>query len=207
MIDTSMITVDALNADPYPVYDELRKIAPIVYVPQIDEWLVTSWNDCRAIGALKDSVQLAPGHPVDQEFFGGDSVLTMSGEKHRGLREGIDQSLKAGPVARFLDDGGRDTVIRYIDAIAPQAHEPGGSIVAIGPAVMMVLRLGCPGAEIRLGSMPRPVAMSPVQATLTVRTIPSLGEFGGRRTTSRTTLETSVDTSRGCDVCIGSSAP
>ncbi len=119
MIDASAITVEALNADPYPIYDELRKLAPIVYVPQIDEWLVTSWDDCRAIGALKDSVQLAPGHPVDKEFFGGPSVLTMSGEKHRGLREGIDQSLKAGPVARFLDAGGRDTVIRYIDAIAP----------------------------------------------------------------------------------------
>ena len=122
MIDASAITVEALNADPYPIYDELRKLAPIVYVPQIDEWLVTSWDDCRAIGALKDSVQLAPGHPVDKEFFGGPSVLTMSGEKHRGLREGIDQSLKAGPVARFLDDGGRDTVIRYIDAIAPLGH-------------------------------------------------------------------------------------
>ncbi|MDP4586186.1 MAG: hypothetical protein NWS64_02665, partial [Microbacteriaceae bacterium] len=122
MTDASTITLDALNKDPYPIYDELRKIAPIVYVPQIDEWLVTSWDDCRAIGALKDSVQLAPGHPVDQEFFGGDSVLTMSGEKHKGLREGIDQSLKAGPVARFLDDGGRDTVIRYIDAIAPQGR-------------------------------------------------------------------------------------
>jgi cytochrome P450 len=122
MIDTSAITVDQLNVDPYPVYDELRKLAPIVYLPQIDEWLVTSWDDCRAIGALKDSVQLAPGHPVDHEFFGGDSVLTMSGEKHKGLREGIDQSLKAGPVARFLDDGGRDTVIRYIDAIAPRGR-------------------------------------------------------------------------------------
>lgn len=118
MFDVNEVTVEALNADPYPIYDELRKIAPIVYLPQIDEWLVTSWDDCRAIGALKDSVQLAPGHPVDQEFFGGDSVLTMSGEKHRGLREGIDQSLKAGPVARYLDDSGRETVIRYIDEIS-----------------------------------------------------------------------------------------
>ena len=119
MIDVAAITMDALNADPYPIYDELRAMAPIVYLPQIDEWLVTSWDDCRAIGALKDSVQIAPGHPVDQEFFGGDSVLTMSGENHARLREGIDRSLKAGPVAQFLDDGGRETVIRYIDAIAP----------------------------------------------------------------------------------------
>ena len=119
MFDASAVTLEALNADPYPIYDELRKIAPIVYLPQIDEWLVTSWQDCRAIGALKDSVQLAPGHPVDQEFFGGDSVLTMSGEKHRGLREGIDQSLRAGPVARFLDDGVRQLVVEYLEAITP----------------------------------------------------------------------------------------
>lgn len=118
MIDPREITIEALNADPYPIYDELRTIAPIVYVPQIDEWLVTSWDDCRAIGALKDSVQLAPGHPVDREFFGGENVLTMSGEQHRGLREGIDKSLKSGPVARFLEDSGRDTVIQYIDEIA-----------------------------------------------------------------------------------------
>jgi cytochrome P450 len=118
VIDPREITIEALNADPYPIYDELRTIAPIVYVPQIDEWLVTSWDDCRAIGALKDSVQLAPGHPVDREFFGGENVLTMSGEQHRGLREGIDKSLKSGPVARFLEDSGRDTVIQYIDEIA-----------------------------------------------------------------------------------------
>lgn len=118
MIDPREITIEALNADPYPIYDELRTIAPIVYVPQIDEWLVTSWDDCRAIGALKDSVQLAPGHPVDREFFGGENVLTMSGEQHRGLREGIDKSLKSGPVARFLEDSGRDTVIQYTNEIA-----------------------------------------------------------------------------------------
>lgn len=118
MIDPSAITIEELNHDPYPIYDELRTIAPIVYVPQIDEWLVTSWDDCRAIGALKDSVQLAPGHPVDREFFGGENVLTMSGEQHRGLREGIDKSLKSGPVARFLEDSGRDTVIQYINEIA-----------------------------------------------------------------------------------------
>lgn len=118
MIDVNAITIEQLNADPYPIYDELRKIAPIVYVPQIDEWLVTSWEDCRTIGALKDSVQLAPGHPVDLEFFGGESVLTMSGEKHKRLREGIDNSLKAGPVGRFLDDSGRETVIQYIDEFA-----------------------------------------------------------------------------------------
>jgi cytochrome P450 len=118
MIDVNAVTIEELNADPYPIYDELRKLAPVVFLPQIDEWLVTSWDDCRAIGALKDSVQLAPGHPVDREFFGGENVLTMSGEKHKGLREGIDASLKAGPVARFLDDSGRDKVIRYIDEIA-----------------------------------------------------------------------------------------
>jgi cytochrome P450 len=122
MIDPAEITIEDLNADPYPIYDELRQIAPIVYLPRIDEWLVTSWDDCRAIGALKDSVQLAPGHPVDQEFFGGDNVLTMSGEKHSRLREGIDKSLKAGPVHRFLDDSGCDTVIRYIDAISERGQ-------------------------------------------------------------------------------------
>lgn len=117
MLDPRTVTIEMLNDDPYPIYAELRKIAPIVHLPLINEWLVTSWDDCRAIGALKDSVQIAPGQPVEKEFFGGDNVLTMSGPGHMRLREGIDKSLKAGPVARFLDDSGRDTVIEYIERI------------------------------------------------------------------------------------------
>ena len=117
MLDPRTVTIDMLNEDPYPIYAELRKIAPIVHLPLINEWLVTSWDDCRAIGALKDSVQIAPGQPVEKEFFGGDNVLTMSGPAHKGLREGIDKSLKAGPVTRFLDESGRDVVIDYIERI------------------------------------------------------------------------------------------
>jgi cytochrome P450 len=117
MLDPRTVTIDMLNEDPYPIYAELRKIAPIVHLPLINEWLVTSWDDCRAIGALKDSVQIAPGQPVEKEFFGGDNVLTMSGPAHKGLREGIDKSLKAGPVRRFLDESGRDVVIDYIERI------------------------------------------------------------------------------------------
>ncbi|RUW68324.1 cytochrome P450, partial [Mesorhizobium sp. M4B.F.Ca.ET.049.02.1.2] len=35
------ITVEALEADPYPIYAELRRSAPVAYVPAVNLWFVT----------------------------------------------------------------------------------------------------------------------------------------------------------------------
>jgi cytochrome P450 len=52
---------DPLDADvvddPYPTWDEVRRRAPVVYVPQIDRYLAVSYDAVRSI--LRDTAQLS----------------------------------------------------------------------------------------------------------------------------------------------------
>lgn len=39
------ITVEMLDADPYPIYARLRRETPVCRVPAVNVWLATRWQD------------------------------------------------------------------------------------------------------------------------------------------------------------------
>ena len=39
------ITVEQLDADPYPIYARMRREAPVCFVPAVGLWFVTRWAD------------------------------------------------------------------------------------------------------------------------------------------------------------------
>jgi cytochrome P450 len=43
------ITLDELEHDPYPAFARLRSTAPAVFVPSVDMWFVTRWDDVRRV--------------------------------------------------------------------------------------------------------------------------------------------------------------
>ena len=43
--DVGRITLEQLEADPDPVLAQLRREAPVAFVPALDMWLVTGWDD------------------------------------------------------------------------------------------------------------------------------------------------------------------
>ena len=45
MNDLSSVTVSDLEADPYPIYAELRSRPGITYMPCLDVHMVTRWDD------------------------------------------------------------------------------------------------------------------------------------------------------------------
>ena len=121
MIDATggdAITVDELEADPYPIYARLRRDAPACYVPAVDLWLVTRWAD--VVAGAEDPARFPasmPGSPLDRTL-GGASVLTVDGEEHEHLRAPMEGTLRpskvearaASIVARVCDE--------LIDALA-----------------------------------------------------------------------------------------
>ena len=109
------IDLAELERDPYPVYARLRREAPIAYVPAIDEWLVTRWDDCNAIAERTDAFM--GGHPIDDVFFGPYNILRMEGEDHTNMRVGIDARLRPRVVKSYLDPMARPIVIDYIERI------------------------------------------------------------------------------------------
>lgn len=108
---------EELMQDPYPIYKFLRHGHPVAYLPQLEQWWITKWSDCQEVGRLTGTEALLGGHYVDREFFGGPSILTMDGQVHHDLRNGIDPLLRPRTASLFADDTGRKIAIEYIERI------------------------------------------------------------------------------------------
>ena len=43
------ITLEKLERDPYPIYERLRDEEPVSWVPAVQLWLVTRYDDVRTV--------------------------------------------------------------------------------------------------------------------------------------------------------------
>ncbi len=111
-------TVAELTADPYPVYERMRRQTPVCYVPSVDLWFVTRWAD--VVAGAEDAVRFPasmPGSPLDRTL-GGRSVLTVDGQEHERMRAPMESILRP----RLIEQSAPEIVERIcrelIDAIA-----------------------------------------------------------------------------------------
>jgi cytochrome P450 len=112
------LTGDNLYQDPYPVYRRLRRDAPVAFFEATKEYFITRFDDCLAVG-LNDTV-FGPSGSADRpeaRVMGMPNVLTMSGEEHKCLREGIDANLTQERVRSYVEAMTRPVVREYIAAI------------------------------------------------------------------------------------------
>jgi len=65
------ITVEALEADPYPIYARLRREAPVCFIPAVRLWFVTRYQDVEFVGTHPErfTAQLDDS-PVDRTGTG-----------------------------------------------------------------------------------------------------------------------------------------
>ncbi len=94
MIEPAGIAVVDLERDPYPIYAELRRHAPVAYVPSMDVWMVTRWDDVDAACTDPDRF---PAHVADSptdRALGGVSMMTTDGEPAKQRRRPFDPTLR-----------------------------------------------------------------------------------------------------------------
>ncbi|WP_416979629.1 cytochrome P450 [Streptomyces sp. T028] len=110
-----------LYRDPYPVYARLREEAPVAFFEGTHEYLVTRFEDCRAVGA-NDRVFGPSGSPDRPEarVMGMPNVLSMTGEDHQLLRLGIDENLTLERVRGYVEALTRPVVERCLAELAPR---------------------------------------------------------------------------------------
>lgn len=119
------ITVEALEADPYPIYQQLRAEEPISWVESVGLWLVTRWDDVREVD-LTPEVFTAETEPSTLNRTFGKNLLGSEGAYHTHLRTIIQPA--------FAPSNIRD----YGDAvITPIANELIDSFVERGEADLM----------------------------------------------------------------------
>lgn len=133
MIDPKAITLADLEADPHPILSDLRAAAPVTYLPNIDMWLVTRWNE---VVFVCDHPELFSAHtqPSWLRDCLGENMLTLDGEKHdrlangmrppfagneagRGVRESLPGMLDV-LIDGFVDEGAIDLMPAYAEPLA-----------------------------------------------------------------------------------------
>jgi cytochrome P450 len=112
------ITVEALEADPYPIYARLRREAPVAWVPAANVWFVTRWQDVEFVSKnAKLFAAEVPTSPVDRTM-GSPTILTCDGPAHGELRRGFDTKYKPRAVAEYIDGLVKPIVAAHLDRIA-----------------------------------------------------------------------------------------
>ncbi len=114
------VPLDALETDPYPTYEWMRRACPIAYSPEVGRVLVTTWDLCNEAGT-NDAV-FGPTHVVHDTVYGDPNVMSMSGDAHRDLRNAANAPFRPRAVQVYRDSRLRATAARYIEAVRERGH-------------------------------------------------------------------------------------
>lgn len=112
------ITVEALEADPYPIYARLRRDAPVCFIPAVKLWFVTRYEDVEFVGTHPEqfTAQLDDS-PVDRTF-GSPTIITVDGKSHHELRRSLDSKYRPRRVNGYIDDLVRPIAELTLDGLA-----------------------------------------------------------------------------------------
>jgi cytochrome P450 len=95
---------EEMELDPYPTYAEMRENAPVVFVPQMDLWMLTRWDDVETVAADKEHWISPRGLGRLDRTFGEPNILTSDGEVHDVLRGSIDPGLRPRAVNGYVEE-------------------------------------------------------------------------------------------------------
>lgn len=128
------IDLAALEADPDPILADLRAHEPVAWVPALDMWLVTRWDDVALVDAHPEVFTAA----TDPSFLAralGRNMLTVDPPEHTRLKDALGPPFQSGSTAgrfaaedlaaladnlidRFAADGSADVMSGYADALS-----------------------------------------------------------------------------------------
>lgn len=113
------LDLEQMHVDPYPTYAEMRASAPVAFVPQLNLWMVTRWDDVETV-AQQRQVWGSPA-TLDRlnRTFGEPNVLTANGEEHEMQRVGIDAVLRPRAVNAYVEELIRPIAAELIEALRP----------------------------------------------------------------------------------------
>ncbi|ALJ21386.1 cytochrome P450 [Microbacterium sp. No. 7] len=99
------ISPQQLFEDPYPIYEQLRRDAPVAYIPQLHLYWITKHEDVAEVVSEKEPWVSGGGNTSERmERSLGKPVITLvGGEVHDELRSGVDRTLQPRPITRVVE--------------------------------------------------------------------------------------------------------
>ncbi|MEV0686896.1 cytochrome P450 [Nocardia sp. NPDC050378] len=90
------VTLDALIDDPYPVYDRLRALGPVVHAPHFGIHIVTSFDGCRIVEADRERFE-EDGNALRAAM--GEVMLSKGDPEHARERAAVNPALRPKAIA------------------------------------------------------------------------------------------------------------
>jgi cytochrome P450 len=111
------ITVEQLEADPYPIYRHLRDEEPVCFVESVGLWLVTRWADVQYVDKAP---QLFTGEtePSTLKRTFGPNLLASEGAYHDRIRSIIYPWFRVGAIGDYPDNVIAPIANELVDAFA-----------------------------------------------------------------------------------------
>ena len=130
------ITLEALERDPYPIYARLRDEEPVCWVPAVQLWLVTRYDDVRTV-TLSPETFTAETDPSTLNRTMGKNMLGSEGPDQQRIRriteipfrprdveertQGMIPKLAHELVDAFVDRGEVDLFTEFADPMSVRA--------------------------------------------------------------------------------------
>lgn len=111
------ITVEQLESDPYPIYEQLREEEPVCYVESVGLWLVTRWADVQYVDKTPD-LFTGETEPSTLERTFGRNLLASEGEYHDRIRKIIYPWFRVGAIGDYPDNVIAPLANELVDAFA-----------------------------------------------------------------------------------------
>ncbi|HZO06139.1 MAG TPA: hypothetical protein VFB52_07105, partial [Solirubrobacterales bacterium] len=113
------LDLDRMAVDPYPVYAQMRREAPVAFVPQLNLFMVTRWSEVEAVASGRETWGSPAGLDRLNRTFGEPNVLTANGEEHAMQRVGIDAVLRPRAVNTYVEELIRPIATELIEGLRP----------------------------------------------------------------------------------------
>jgi cytochrome P450 len=111
------ITVEQLEADPYPIYKHLRAEEPVCFVESVGLWLVTRWDDVQYVDKTPD-VFTGETEPSTLNRTFGKNLLGSEGAYHDRIRSIIYPWFRVNKIGHFPDEVIAPIATEVVDAFA-----------------------------------------------------------------------------------------
>lgn len=96
------ITVEQLEADPYPIYKQLRAEEPVCFVESVGLWLVTRWDDVQFVDR-NPGLFTGETEPSTLNRTFGKNMLGSEGAYHDRIRSIIYPWFRVGAIGDYPD--------------------------------------------------------------------------------------------------------
>jgi cytochrome P450 len=115
------VSVESLEADPYPIYERLRAEEPVSWVESVGLWLVTRWDDVQHIDTHRD-VFTAETEPSTLNRTFGKNLLGSDGPYHDRIRSIIEPAFRPGAVRGYAQDVVEPIANELVDRFADKGE-------------------------------------------------------------------------------------